>query len=192
MTGSNDCPRLMPRTSCLNGPRPAMKQGHPRCVEANSGKELPVPRNWRPCADVRIETAVLGAESYAAVGIIVRSECQTIRTTLLVVDISEFAGVAKSDSGGRCGSRTCIRTRRSRHCVRRTQVRACGNCRSRRCRARHATTAIIDRAIDRMRASSEPGCAQNGASHDQRRSHHPSITLNRGPLNGEVTPADAR
>ena len=46
------------------------------------------------CAEVWVEAAMLSAEPDSAVGIISGSECQTVGSTLLVVDIGEVAGVS--------------------------------------------------------------------------------------------------
>jgi hypothetical protein len=82
---------------------------------------------------------MLRAELYAAIGIIVASKKQAIRTALLVVDVSEVGGIAAANGCGRDAGRT------DGHRHRRGWFRA----------GETPAAIITARAIDRMRA-----CAQ--------------------------------
>jgi hypothetical protein len=76
----------------------SLRRDDPVLIQAAFWKASPAARGGRRRADIRIQAAMLGAETYAAIGIIPGSECQPIGPALLVIDIGEGAGIAAADS----------------------------------------------------------------------------------------------
>ncbi len=116
---------------------------------------------------------MLGAEADTAVGIVVAAERQAVRPALLVVDISEGAGIAARD-GHRCGSgcrqirpcrgrQDCGRRRRDR------QDRASGGF------VGGQAAATIDTAAGTVDRVMTTAAQHRQAKHRRGRGHDPSV-----------------